>query len=159
MIVRNATVNDLEDACNIDYEAFSLYRTSELPSVIRARWKAFPEGFVVAEIGDIFVGYGSAEKWVKIREPAMNEDPATTHFPQGRIFCITTVAVRKDWRNQGVGRAILARLKEVARRERCLKIILETSHARDFYLKFGFQVAQKREQWDAQLDIMQLCLE
>jgi ribosomal protein S18 acetylase RimI-like enzyme len=154
LLVRSATQNDLSAACEVDYEAFSPYGTAELSSVIEARWAAFPKGFIVAERHSRIIGYGTSEKWANVREPAMNEDPHLTHVPTGRIFCITAMAVRKDSRNEGVGLALLNRFEEIARQEKCVKIILETTHAQGFYIKRGFYLYGKRKQMNADLEIL-----
>ncbi len=157
--IRLAEQGDIIAACDIDKEAFSPYGTAELPSVIKARWHVFPQGFVVAQYGNFIVGYGTTEKWLSEREPAMNEDPSTSHHPEGSIFCITAMAVRKEWRKRGVGSAILESLIQIAKAEKCRAILLETTHAQSFYLKRGFQITGGREQMDTNLAILKLSLD
>lgn len=159
VLIRLAKQTDLLEACAIDYEAFSPYGTSELPAIVEARWNVFPQGFVVAEIGDRVVGYGTSEKWLNEREPAMNEDPSKSHNSEGRIFCITAMAVRMEWRKQGVGSAILDKLIQIAKDERCRLILLETTHAQHFYQKRGFHLIGHRDQMNKQLEILALNLE
>ncbi|OQY99688.1 MAG: hypothetical protein B6D41_01270 [Chloroflexi bacterium UTCFX4] len=67
------------------------------------RFLAFPEGFIVAKYNDQVVGYGTSERWLTERESTMNEDPFLTHEPEGKLFCITGMAVRKVFRGQGIG--------------------------------------------------------
>jgi len=157
-IVRSAINADLPQIIQLDYEAFSPYGTSELPTVIKARLKVFPEGLMVVENNGIIVGYGSTEKWLEERDPAMNEDPLKSHHPSGRILCITAMAVKKDYRRHGLGSLILEEIKVVARKQQCERLILETTHAQEFYLKKGFQFIGKREQMGASLTILSLCL-
>jgi len=159
VLIRLAKQTDLLEACAIDYEAFSPYGTSELPAIVEARWNVFPQGFVVAKIGNRVVGYGTAEKWLSERAPVMNEDPFKSHNSEGRIFCITAMAVRKEWRQKGVGSLILDKLMQIAKEERCRLILLETTHAQNFYLKRGFRVVGHRDQMDTRLDILALSLE
>ena len=91
--IRPATQADLPDIVALDTEAFSPYGTAEDPQVIAARHAVFPEGMLVIEGEQRLIGYGSAEKWLTEREPALNEHPAATHHPTGQIFCITAMAV------------------------------------------------------------------
>jgi GNAT superfamily N-acetyltransferase len=84
----------------------------------------------------------------------MNENPKTTHFPFGQFFCVTAMAIRREWRNLGIGTAIISRLKEIAIQENCVKIILETSHAQQFYLEQSFYVIGTREQMGTKLIIL-----
>jgi acetyltransferase (GNAT) family protein len=105
--IRLAYQDDLPQVCEIDDEAFSPYGTGESPKVIATRLAVFPAGFVVLEKDGVVLGYGSSEKWLHDREPALNEDPSTTHHPLGRVFCITAMAVRRAFWKQGFGSAIL----------------------------------------------------
>jgi ribosomal protein S18 acetylase RimI-like enzyme len=157
--VRIARKKDIKSACDIDYEAFSPYGTAEMSSIIEARWKVFPQGFVVAETGDQVIGYGTSEKWISEREPVMDEDPSKSHYPEGRIFCITAMAVRQEWRACGVGTAILDSLIQIAKNEKCRVILLETTHAQNFYLKRGFRATSEREQMNTKLSILTLGIE
>lgn len=156
--IRLAMSTDLPQACDIDYEAFSPYGTAEPPETIAKRLAVFAEGFIVLEKENILLGYATAEKWIEQREPALDEDPFTTHQPSGRIFCITAMAVRPAFWRQGYGTAILHHLIDIARQHQCQQIILETTHAQSFYEKFGFRISSKRRQADAALVVMQLDL-
>jgi ribosomal protein S18 acetylase RimI-like enzyme len=159
VIIRPAKRGDLKEACAIDYEAFSPYGTAEMPSVIESRWTVFPQGFVVAKARGRIVGYGSSEKWLTEHEPAMNEDPFKSHFPEGRVFCITAVAVYREWRANGIGPAIVDNLIQIAGNEQCRAILLETTHAQNYYLHRGFHIVGEREQMNAKLTVLALDLE
>ena len=92
--IRQVQENDLPEVASLDYEAFSPYGTAENPETFSLRFKAFPSGFVVLiENGEI-AAYGCSEKWLTEREPGLDENPLDTHKPDGRIFCITGMAVR-----------------------------------------------------------------
>ena len=153
--IRLANETDLPQICEIDDEAFSPYGTAESPQVIAARLAVFPKGFVFLEKDGVVLGYGSSEKWLHDREPALNEDPSTTHHPSGQVFCITAMAVWRAFWKQGFGSAILYRLITIARQEQCGHVVLETTHARQFYLKRGFHVVQERQQMSVVLYVMQ----
>jgi N-acetylglutamate synthase-like GNAT family acetyltransferase len=93
------------------------------------------------------------------REPGLDEDPATTHHLDGRIFCITGMAVKMKYRKRGYGLVILDKLIEIAHREGCRKILLETTHAQGLYLKRGFTTVQNRAERGISLDVMSLEIE
>ncbi|HYN88189.1 MAG TPA: GNAT family N-acetyltransferase [Ardenticatenaceae bacterium] len=158
VVIRPARQDDLVQVFDIDHEAFSPYGTAETPDIIAKRWEVFPEGFIVVERDGVILGYGSSEKWLHQREPSLNEDPSQTHSPLGRIFCITAMAVRRYSWNQGFGSSILERLICIARRHECKQVILETTHAQQFYLHRGFRIIKERRQWDATLAVLQLIL-
>lgn len=157
-IIRLVLGADLLRITEIDHEAFSPYVTAEEPGIFAKRLLTFPEGFIVAEYNGRVVGYGTSERWLTEREPTMNEDPLLTHEPEGKIFCITGMAVRKVFRGQGIGSALLARLVTIAQEMMCEKIVLETTHAQDFYLHHGFRIIRAKVQWEVKLTIMELDL-
>lgn len=156
--IRQIQEADLLGVAHLDYEAFSPYGTEENPETFVLRFKAFPSGFVVLTEGNEIVAYGCSEKWLTEREPGLDENPLDTHKPDGKIFCITGMAVRVKHRGKGYGLAILDHLIQIAECEGCTKIILETTHAQGLYLKRNFKTIQSRNERGVSLDIMSLDL-
>lgn len=156
ILVRNARDQDLPTVVQIDTEAFSPYGTAEKPETFQLRLTAFPDGFIILVADNEIAGYGCTEKWLTEREPGLDENPLTTHNLDGRILCITALAVKKEFRGRGYGLRILDKLIEIARRERCLKIVLETTHAQGFFLKRGFKTVHSRTERGVSLDVMSL---
>jgi N-acetylglutamate synthase-like GNAT family acetyltransferase len=66
------------------------------------------------------------------------------------------MAVKMKYRGKGYGLRILDKLIEIAHREGCKKIILETTHAQGLFLKRGFKMVQKRTEREISLDVMSL---
>lgn len=157
--IRPVQQRDLAAVAAIDDQAFSPYGTAEDPDIIAARFSVFPEGFLVAESAGQLLGYVSSEQWRHEREPSMNEDPAASHDPAGTILCITAMAVRTDHWNQGIGSRLLEDVIGLARKRGCSRIVLETTHARDFYLHRGFRLTGERQQMNAELYIMEFSIE
>ena len=158
-LIRPATPEDIPQVIQLDFEAFSPYGTAESPEIIRARQQVFPEGFVVAEVAGRIVGYGSSEKWSEMREPGLDENPYDTHDPNGPIFCITGMAVAEAHRGQGIGAAMTRYLLDVARAQACHTVTLETTHARAFYHRLGFETLTERQERGVQLYVMEKQLE
>src|SRR5215510_9200432 len=104
--IRQAQENDLSEVADLDYEAFSPYGTAEDAETFSLRFKAFPSGFVVLTENGEIVAYGCSEKWLTEREPGLDENPLDTHKPEGKIFCITGMAVRIKHRGKGHGLAV-----------------------------------------------------
>jgi ribosomal protein S18 acetylase RimI-like enzyme len=69
------------------------------------------------------------------------------------------MAVKVKYRRRGYGYIILDKLIEIAHNEGCRKIVLETTHAQDLYLKRGFKVVQNRTERGISLDVMALEIE
>jgi ribosomal protein S18 acetylase RimI-like enzyme len=159
VLVRNARDQDIPAVVEIDAEAFSPYGTVENPETFQLRLRAFPDGFIILVADNEIAGFGCSEKWLTEREPALDENPLATHQPDGRILCITGMAVRMKYRGKGYGLRMLEKFLEIAHGERCQKIIVETSQAQDFFLKRGFETVQHRTENRVSLDVMSLDVE
>ena len=159
ILVRNARDQDISAVVEIDTEAFSPYGTVEKPETFQLRLTAFPNGFIILVADNEIAAFGCSEKWLTEREPGLDENPLTTHQPDGRIFCITAMAVKKKYQGRGFRLLVLDKLIETAHSEGCKKIILETTHAQDLYLKRGFKRVKNRTERGISLDVMSLDIE
>jgi len=159
ILVRNAREQDISAVAEIDAEAFSSYGTAEKPETFQLRLTAFPNGFIILIADNEIAGYGCSEKWLTERQPGLAEHPLATHQPDGRIFCITAMAVKMEYRGKGYGLRILDKLIEIAHNEGCRKIILETTQAQGLYLKRGFKAVQNRTEGGISVDVMSLDIE
>jgi ribosomal protein S18 acetylase RimI-like enzyme len=159
ILIRKAREQDISAVAEIDAEAFSAYGTAEKPETFELRLTAFPQGFIILVADNEIAAYGCSEKWLTEREPGLDENPLTTHQPDGRIFCITAMAVKTKFRGEGYSLLMLDKLIEIAHSEGCRKIVLETSHAQDLYLKRGFKTVQNRTERGISLDVMSLDIE
>jgi N-acetylglutamate synthase-like GNAT family acetyltransferase len=156
ILVRNAREQDISAVAEIDTEAFSPYGTAEKPETFQLRLTAFPDGFIILVADNEIAAYGCSEKWLVEREPGLDENPLATHHSDGRVFCITSLAVKIKYRKRGHGLLVLDKLIEIAHREGCRKILLETTHAQGLFLKRGFTTVQNRTERGVSLDVMSL---
>lgn len=156
--IRQATLTDLPQIIAMDQEVFGSYGAQEKPAVIRGRLEVFPAGCAVLETTEAqeFVGYLTTEKWEKVREPVLDEDPHQTHKPNGRILCVTTFCIGPKFQNQGLGPQLLDYTIELARSHKCREIVLETAHAQKFYARHGFETITQRTQRGIPLYVMRL---
>ena len=159
ILVRNARDQDIPAVIEIDIEAFSPYRTTEKPETFQLRLTAFADGFIILVADNEIAAFGCSEKWLTERAPALDENPLVTHQPDGRILCITAMAVKMKYRGRGYGIRILDKFLEIAHRESCKKIILETTHAQGLFLKRGFKTVQNRTERGISFDVMSLDIE
>src|SRR5574341_155577 len=159
ILVRNARDQDLPDVADIDAEAFSPYGTTENRETFQLRLNAFPDGFIILVTDNEIAAFGCSEKWLTEREPGLDENPWATHHLDGRILCITAMAVKMKYRGRGLGLRVLDKLMEIAHREGCRKIVLETTHAQGLFLKRGFQTVHTRTERGISLDVMSLDIE
>ena len=159
ILVRNARDQDISAVAEIDTEAFSPYGTAEKQETFQLRLTAFPDGFIILVAENEIAAFGCSEKWLAEREPGLDEDPMATHQPDGRILCITSMAVKMKFRGRGYGLLVLDKLIDIAHREGCRKIVLETTHAQGLFLKRGFTPVQHRTERGVSLDVMSLDIE
>ena len=159
ILVRNAREQDIPTVVEIDTEAFSAYGTAEKPETFQLRLTAFPDGFIILVAENEIAAYGCTEKWLTEHEPGLDQDPMETHNPEGRILCITAMAVTKKFQGKGYDLLVLDKLIEIAHNEGCKKIVLETTHAQDLYQKRGFKTVQSRTEREVSLDVMSLDIE
>ena len=157
-LVRNAREQDLPAVGEIAAQAFSPDGTAEMPETFQLRLTVFPNGFIVLIAENEVAAFGCSEKWLTEREPRLHENPLTTHQPDGKIFCITAMAVRMKYRGRGYSLVMLDKLMEIAHLEGCKQMIVETTHAQELYLKRGFQIVRQRREREILLDVMSLDL-
>ena len=158
VMIRNAREQDLPSIVEIDSEVFAPYGTAERKITFQNRLVAFPNGFVVLVAENEIAGFGCSERWLEEREPGLDENPFLSHQPDGRIFCITAMAVKRKFRGRGYSSLVLEKLIETAHLEGCRKVLAETTHDQDLYLKRGFQAVKKRAQSGISLDVLSLDL-
>ena len=159
ILVRNARDQDISAVVEIDTEAFAPTGTAEKPETFQLRLTAFPNGFIILIADNEIAAFGCSEKWLTEREPRLDENPLTTHKLDGRIFCITALAVKKKFQGRGFSLLVLDKLIETAHVEGCRRIVLETTHAQDLYQKRGFKTVQTRTERGISLDVMALDIE
>ena len=159
ILIRNAREQDIAAVAEIDSEAFSPHGTAEKPETFQLRLTAFPDGFIILIADNEIAAYGCSEKWLTEREPGTDQNPLASHQPEGRILCITAMGVKTKYRGRGYSLLVLDKLIEIAHREGCRKIVSETTHAQDLYLKRGFTTVQTRTERGISLDVMSLEIE
>jgi len=159
ILVRNARDQDIPAVVEIDAEAFSSYRTAEKPETFQLRLTAFPDGFIILVADNEIAAFGCSEKWLTEREPGLDKDPSVTHQRDGRVLCITGMAVKKKYQGRGFSLVVLDKLLEVAHNQGCRKIVLETTHAQVLYQKRGFKTVKNRTERGTSLDVMSLDIE
>jgi N-acetylglutamate synthase-like GNAT family acetyltransferase len=157
IFVRNARDQDIPTVAQIDAEAFP--GAAEKLETFQRRLRAFPDGFPIMVAGNEIAGYGCSEKWLEQHEQGQDENPLASHQPEGRIFCITALAVKKSDRGKGYGLLILDKLIEMARAEGCRKMIVETTQAQGLFSKRGFETVQHRTERGTTVDVMSLELQ
>lgn len=156
VLVRTAREQDLPAVAEIDTQAFAPDGTAEKPETFQRRLTAFPDGFVILIAENEVAAFGCSEKWLTEREPSLDENALASHKLDGRILCITALAVKKKFQGRGYRLLVLDRLMEIAHREGCRKVVAATSQAQELYRQLGFNTVQNRTERGASLDVMSL---
>ena len=158
--LRAAKLADAQAIVDLDQRIFGAYGAQESAAVIQARLTVFAAGCVVLVTGDPeeLVGYLTTEKWMEWRTPALDQDPNTTHSDKGGVLNITTLAIAPSWQGKALGKRLVECAIELARREGCGEIVLETAHAERFYRRQGFELIERREERGILMSIMALTL-
>lgn len=156
VMVRNAREQDLPAVAEIEAEAASPLRSAANPETLQQRLMVFPNGFFILVADNEIAGYACSEKWLEEHVPQPDPNPAATHQPDGKLFFITALAVKKKFRGRGYRSILLDKLIEIAHLEVCRKVILETAHDQDLFLQRGFKVVQNRKERGTSLDVMAL---
>ena len=159
ILVRNAREQDLPAVAAIYAEAFSPNGIVEKPETLLRRLMAFPNGFVILVADNEIAAFGFSEKWLTEREPGLDKKPLATHQPDGRIFCITALAVKQTYQSRGYDLLVLDKLIETAHNEGCRKVLMESTHDQDLYLQRGFKVIDNRTEHGVPLAAMALEIE
>jgi N-acetylglutamate synthase-like GNAT family acetyltransferase len=156
ILIRNAREQDIAAVAEIAAEAVSPQGTAERPETFQLRLTAFPDGFIILIAENEIAAYGCSEKWLTEREPGPDQTPLASHQPDGRILCITAMGVKTKFQGRGYRLRVLDKMIEIAHAEGCRKIVAETTHAQDLYLKRGFTKVQNRTERGISLDVMSL---
>jgi N-acetylglutamate synthase-like GNAT family acetyltransferase len=159
ILIRNAREQDIPAVTEIDAEAFAPNKTAETPETFQRRLTVFPDGFIILIAENEIAAFGCSEKWITERDRSQDVSPTIAHQPDGRILCITGLAVKPKFQGGGYSVLLLDKLIEIAHRQGCRKIILETTHAQDLYQERGFKTVQNRMERGVSLDVMSLDIE
>lgn len=161
--LRQAHLSDWKALAELDQLIFGSYGAQEDPATIRARLAVFPQGCAVLEeqatavnsaTRPTIAGFLTTEKWERLRDPILDEDPHLTHKPHGMVLNITTLAIAPAYQNRGLGVRLVDQAISIARNENCRQIVLETAHAVAFYRRHHFTQIGERIQRDIPLYIM-----
>lgn len=116
-----------------------------------ARRQAFlPQAFLVAEESGVILGMVNAIRWSERRQgdiAQVHADPRGVHAyhdPWGEVLYIVSVGVLPRYRGRGIGRRLIEREIEIARRMGVEKVQL-IGHARSqpLYERIGFKAVRE----------------
>jgi len=127
----NSNPRDIEEILEIQKDAFLEIDTFPKEYLLDVS-KDWPEGFLVAKVNEEIVGYiiGSKEKEVGL---------------------IISIAVKKEWRQKGIGGRLMTTLFENFKKEKVKIVFLHTREDNietiKFYKMFGFKIRELVENY------------
>lgn len=148
--LRDATLHDLKQIMSLEAYGFEPGH-SERRETYAQRIETFPEGSLMAYLGDDCVGCLFSEIWPYVALPTaerflLGHDIRRFHEPErGTELYVTSMTVEPRFRGQGLGAKILSGgIDRVAERFPRLDSVLllvnaEWSFARDIYFDDGFE--------------------
>lgn len=150
MTIRDGLASDLDSLAELLLVVHQLHVEAQ-PERYRAISRAEAAAFLaarlvdgnaylrVAEVDGDVVGYCAAER---------RSSPGLPLLHSRELLYVNEIVVREDDRRRGLGRALLADLKELARRDGIEEIELDVSYfnggARDFFERQGFGILRQR---------------
>lgn len=129
--LRYINQNDMLDVLNL-LQLISKFNPSPSPSQLADNWENFCRQTnvhsLIASVNEETVGYGSVA--------------IVTNIRGGKLGHIEDIVCHSDYQQQGIGRAILSGLFEIAKSKDCYKIALQCKeHNVLFYEKCNYDVS------------------
>ncbi|MGB5695777.1 MAG: GNAT family N-acetyltransferase [Polyangiales bacterium] len=123
--VRRATLEDIPGIYACELAAYPLFPPSSLPAARELQFEieAFPDGQLVAVLGDQVVGYATSlivqldddSPWYSWGEITGN-GTFSTHSPSGDTLYGADIAVHPDYRGRGISKKLYVARKRILRR-------------------------------------------
>jgi ribosomal protein S18 acetylase RimI-like enzyme len=144
--IRQAGPSDLDGIVGVENSAFEEGRRAS-PQTFQERMRLHPQGFLVAEEDGRIAGLLTSlrmteetdEKAKRLREFAGMPDEKA-HTPDGTVFYIRSVAVRKERQGKGVGTKLIMNALALARELGCsIAVLTSTQNNERFYESLGFR--------------------
>lgn len=116
-----------------------------------ARRQAFlPQAFLVAEESGVILGMANAIRWSERRQgdiAQVHADPRGAHAyhdPWGEVLYIVSVGVLPRYRGRGIGRRLIEREIEIARRMGVEKVqLIGHTRSQPLYERIGFKAVRE----------------
>ncbi len=114
VLIRKATVNDIEHIMDIEHESFCENVYEDL-KVFKDRITTFPDGFLILEVEGSICGYISSEIWSyaeNIHEDMFNLNHSinNVHDATGSELYISSIGILKKYRGKGYGKLLFSEL-------------------------------------------------
>ena len=139
MIIRTASVQDLDDIAQVEALCFPPAEAADQPSIQR-RLSVFPDRFWLLWEGDTLVSFVNG---MLTDLPDLSDEMyenASLHSPEGTWQMIFGVDTIPAFRRQGCAERVLKYAIDQCRKENRRGLVLTCKkHLLHFYAKFGFQ--------------------
>ena len=156
-------IHDVPKMVKIEERVWKEFEMNLNSFTLESLIRNFQKGVVVAKLpsGEI-IGYGCTEKHLNNEIlPSPNHSAVSFHDKDGKFLYICALTVAPEYRNSGIGSAIVRRFDDIARIEGCEAVYfpLLANHpykAVDFFVKNGYEV-RKENKWEFPYGKFQRC--
>lgn len=146
--IRPAQPDEIPAIAEVERQIWSRLAASQ--EELTRRQAFLSNAFLVAEEGGVIVGLANAIRWSERRRGGIEQahtDPRGLHIhhdPWGEVLYIVSLGVLPRYRGRGIGRRLIEREIEVARRMGIEKVQL-IAHARSqpLYERIGFRIVRE----------------
>lgn len=139
-VIDRATKSDLSGIREIEESVEG--RNAASMVTLRERLSTFPEGFLVARVRGLVVGYLASCTWNRDHYTTFEElrDFKAQHDPKGKYLYVIYVCVAKEFRRRKIATRLLQEVERVAREKGVREIHLVSKRkVISLYTKLGFE--------------------
>lgn len=138
MEIRQPQKHEIQKLAFIEADCFPVAEAASIND-LKARYRAFPENFLIAVDGKRIVGFINGNTChTKILEDRYYED-ASLHDPNGDYMCVFGIDVEPSYQKQGIGHQLMHAYIDLARQREKKGVVLTCKKQLiSFYESFGF---------------------
>jgi len=133
-MIRQTTKRDILEIEKIDKEAFG--KGGITKKMVESQLEVFPDGALVSVIRNQIAGVVFCERHNQQKFPIYIHDVSQTHEDKGKLFYLSVITVRQDFRGKGIGSSLLKAVDELAKKLEVTKIYCPVNKKHP-YLKKG----------------------
>jgi len=139
LMIRNATMNDLEKIVSIEETCFPPAEAAKEPA-IKERLNAYSKGFFICEMDNEIVGFvnGAATDDSEIEDAFF--ESMDLHKDDGKNLVIFGLDVHPDFQRQGIARQLMNHFIDFAKSDGKERVVLTCKdHLIKYYESFGYE--------------------
>ena len=139
LIIRNATIDDLDDVSSIELRCFPEAEAATYEA-LKDRLSTFPESFFIGEIDGSTIGFINGCVTDEANLPDELYHDLTMHNPDGPYQTVFGLDVLPEYQHRGYASQLMNHLIQISQKRNKKRIILTCKdHLIGFYESFGYK--------------------